>query len=290
MLGVSQPVISKKLQIFKDPNGCGALLLRSEPRLELTDAARAVLPAIRELIDRYDRILRYLHGDDTAPRAIRVGTGNFAAAHFLPAAIAALRTSLSDFQIETHVCRGRERIVGTAQGWLDLSLVTHDELQIRQVLAAERLDESRLKVERLGRQPMCVLARKDTPAGRELLDLSAERSIPLQRLTDWELIGPDRQSGLRRQLEQKLRDTRLYFITEGGGWYAAREYARQGIGVAILPLAVVAATDDATLVHRRLAADFDVATYLIHRDDLPPHLRQARKAIREAMMVRLDPS
>src|SRR5436853_274087 len=72
-LGVSQPVISKKLQVFKDARACGAVLLRSEGRVELTEAARAVLPAIRELLGRYDRIVRYLHGEEAAPQVLRIG-------------------------------------------------------------------------------------------------------------------------------------------------------------------------------------------------------------------------
>ena len=286
-LGVSQPVISKKLQVFKDAGACGAALLRSDGRLELTEAARAVLPAIEELLRRYDRVVRYLHGEEVAPRALRIGSGSFAAEHYLPRAIAMLRPELEECQIETHVCRGRERIVGTARGAFDLSIVTHDKRQIRQVLRDERLDESLLKVERLGRHPMCVLARKDSDAGRQLQAAGEDGSIPVQRLAGWELVGPDRQSGLRRQLEDRLRGKPLYFVAEGGGWAAAVQYARQGLGAAIVPWAVVESADKTLLVGRRLSAEFDVSDYLLtRRETSGPFLQRLEQAIKKAVRVR----
>ena len=286
-LGVSQPVISKKLQVFKDPRACGAILLRSEGRVELTEEAHAVLPAIRELLSRYDRIVRYLHQDVVSPQVLRIGSGSFAAEHYLPLAIAQLRPTLEDCQIETQVCRGRDRIVGTARGVFDLSIVTHDKDQIRQILRDERLDESLLKVDRLGRHPLCVLAHIDSDAGRELQAASGDKTISLSQLASWELVGPDRQSGLRRQLEQRIRGKSLYFIAEGGGWAAAKQYAQQGLGVAIVPWATVSETDRAWSVSRRLSTEFDVTDNVLFRPQgCSPFLERTIKAIKEAVRTR----
>lgn len=264
-LGISQPVVSKKLRVFKDPQVCGAVLLRSEGSVELTEAAQAVLPAIRELIGRYDRILAFLHQDVVAPQALRIGSGRFAAEHYLPMAVAGLHESLEDCQIETQICRGRDRIIGTARGAFDLSIVTHDKAQIRQLLRDERLDESLLTVRRLSRQPMCLIALRHSEAGRELEAIGEDDVVPLHQLTSWELIGPDRQSGLRRQLEQRMKGKPLYFLLEGGGWAAAKEYARQGLGVAFAPRATLTESDRETLITRRLSPQFDVTHYLLHR-------------------------
>lgn len=286
-LGVSQPVISKKLQVFKDSRACGAILLRSEGRVELTEEAHAVLPAIRELLSRYDRIVRYLHQEAVSPQVLRIGSGSFAAEHYLPLAIAQLRPTLEDCQIETQVCRGRDRIVGTARGVFDLSIVTHDKNQIRQILRDERLDESLLKVDRLGRHPLCVLTHIDSDAGRELQAASGDKTISLSQLASWELVGPDRQSGLRRQLEQRAHGKSLYFIAEGGGWAAAKQFAQQGIGVAIVPWATVSETDRAWSVSRRLSAEFDVVDNVLFRPrDCNPFVERTIKAIKEAVRTR----
>lgn len=283
VLGVSQPVVSRKLQVFKDPQACGAVLMRSDGSAELTEAAQAVLPAIRELIRRYDRILGVLHEDVVAPQVLRIGSGSFAAEHYLPEAVARLRGTLESCQIETQICRGRDRILGTARGVFDLSIVTHDEAQIRQLLRDERLDESLLVVEPLSRQPMCLLAHRDSGAGAELAAMGDKEAVSLSRLETWELIGPDRQSGLRRQLEQRMRGRPLYFLVEGGGWTAAKEYARRGLGVAIVPKATVADADQKLLVWRRLSREFDVTDYLLHRpQDSSEMLRQTKRAIADA--------
>ena len=280
-LGVSQPVVSKKLQIFYVAEACGSVLLRSaNGHVALTDSAHSVLPAIRELIDRYDRILGYLHGEGTAPRILRIGTGAFAAEHYLPTVLATLRSKVEECQMETRVCRGRDRIVGTAKGQFDISIVTHDENQVRQTLREERLNEDALTITSLGRHAMCVLASRQTAAGRELLQIASTAVIPISKLAQWELIGPDNQSGIRRQLESRFERGELYFVAEGGGWAAAKEYARVGLGVAIVPWVTVSETDRKTMVARRLANQFAVADFVLQRrDESNPFIEQVKQAL-----------
>jgi len=242
-LGVTQPVVTKKLRVFKDANACGSVLLQSNGRLMLTDSARSVLPAIRELVSRYDRLIGSLQGEETAPRVMRVGVGNFAAEHYIPKAILAVRDMLEDCQVESRICRGRDRVLQTAQGTLDLAVLTHDEQQMRRLLREQGLDASTLQMTRLARHRLCLLASPETAAGRELQRLSPNRSVPVGRLDQWELIGPDRQSGIRRQLEEHAAPARLYFVAEGGGWAAGKQYARAGLGVALVPITGVTAAD-----------------------------------------------
>ena len=59
----------------------------------------------------------------------------------------------------------------------------------------------------------------------------------------------------------------LYFAAEGGGWAAAKEYARAGLGVAIVPRATIRPEDRKTLVCRKLSQQFAIAHYLIHRTE-----------------------
>ena len=178
-LGVSQPVMTKKLQVFKNADACGAVLLRSTGKAALTESARAVLPAIRELVNRYDRVIGYLRGHDTAPLVVRIATGSFAAEYYLPKVIAALRHLNDECKFETRVCRGRDRIVGTATGVFDIGIVTHDATQIRRVLQEERIDESLLTITPLAKHAMCLLADKQTTAGRELQNIPVSQPVPI---------------------------------------------------------------------------------------------------------------
>jgi DNA-binding transcriptional LysR family regulator len=264
-LGVSQPVMTKKLQVFKDASACGAVLLRSTGKVALTESAQAVLPAIRELVSRYDCVIGYLRGKDTAPLVVRIATGGFAAEYFLPRAIATLRDLSDDCRFETRVCRGRDRIVGTATGAFDISIVTHEPEQICRILQEERIDESILTITPLAKHAMCLLADKHTSAGRELHSIPAAQSVPISKLSQWELVGPDSQSGIRKQLESRVSSGQLYFAAEGGGWAAAKEYARAGLGVAIVPRATIRPEDRKELVCRKLAQQFAISHYLIYR-------------------------
>jgi DNA-binding transcriptional LysR family regulator len=283
-LGVSQPVVTKKLEVFQDAHACGAVLLRFSGKTALTESARAALPAIQELVRRYDRLLGFLRGDESAPQVIRIGTGSFAAEHYLPRVLVALRDLVDECQIETRVCRGRERIVGTADGTFDLGIVTHDEPQIRQILREERIDEHAVAITPLGRHPMCVIASRKTLAGRELEQFPEENVVPVTSLTRWELIGPDSHSGLRRQLERQFAAGQLYFVAEGGGWSAGKEYARAGLGVAIVPLGTVTPADHKQLVCRRLAQQFAIADFLVHRqEDSHMHIQRVNDVLLETV-------
>ena len=187
-------------------------------------------------------------------------------------------------QINTKLCRGRDRIVGTARGVFDVSVVTHSENQIQQVLREERLAEDALSIIRLGRHALCVLASRHTDVGKELQKIPDHRTVPLAKLAQWELIGPDRDSGIRRQLESHFLQGELYFVTEGGGWSASKEYARVGLGVALVPLAIVTAVDRQELVCRRISKRFAITDFILHRrDDTHPFLPVVKAAIMDTV-------
>lgn len=265
-LRVTQPVISRKLEVFTDADACGAVLLTRSGQggLALTESAEAVIASIREIVEQYDRVIQFLHGNDETPRTVRVGTGNFAAEHFMPRVVMALSKLSDECKIETRVCRGQDRILATARGHFDMSLVTHSERQVAELLRESRMDHQALGIAPLGELPLSLAASKGSSWGGELAALSQQRAVPIDKLRQWELIGPDRQSGVRRQLEERSAE-RLYFVAEGGGWSAAKGYALAGVGVAILPTAILSKSDRTKLVVRRLAKEFVIAYHLIHR-------------------------
>jgi DNA-binding transcriptional LysR family regulator len=265
-LGVTQPVISRKLQVFLDPDACGTVLLkRVDGRLAFTESGEAVLPAMREVVRGYDRVLHFMAGRVAAPQSLKIGTGGFAAEFYLPEVIQRAMKDNEEQQIETHVCRGRERILGTANGAFDMSIVTHDEGQIRTTLQGIQASESALAVTRLGKHPFCLIARRGTRHSNELSRIPVGRVVTISALTEWELIGPDANSGIRRQLEERMGGKQLYFIAEGGGWAAARRFAEVGLGIAIMPIGALISSDRRTFVVRKLASEFSIQFLLINR-------------------------
>jgi len=78
----------------------------------------------------------------------------------------------------------------------------------------------------------------------------------------------------------------LYFVAEGGGWTTAKEYARAGLGVAIMPLATLTGADQKQLVCRQLAPQFAIADFLVgRRDERNPLLSRISNTIVAAASI-----
>jgi DNA-binding transcriptional LysR family regulator len=280
-LNVTQPVITRRLEVFETSQACGAILLhRTGNSLELTSAARGALPAIRELVERYDQILGYLGGKRNAPQLVRIGVGSFTAQFYLPRALAMLQGCSTPCDVETQIARGEDRILGVLQGRFHLAIVSHEMSLIREIEARGSKAECNLKIDPLVKLEMGVLARKGTEEADQLQGVK-ERPVPLQKLERWNLVGLDHRSGIRRQLEQQFTNPdHLHFLAEGGGWMAAKEFVRQGIGVAIVPLITLTRDDRNDFVVRRLSEDLAVTYSMIYRSE---PLSPAQEELKDAL-------
>ncbi|MDA1017413.1 MAG: LysR family transcriptional regulator [Planctomycetota bacterium] len=247
--------------------------------LRLTTFGRKMLPMMRELVQLYDGVLKDLSTQRDSKQIIRLATGTFGAEYIVPSALHALRgepvvvgNDKWAFEdaclVRTGIVRGRERTTGVADGTFDFAVTTHSIDQVREAARKAGFDPSDLVVEQLGGLPMVVAAKRRSNEGRELLKTSKTKAVPLEMLDQWELVGPDPRSGIRRKLESSVpRPDNLLFMAEGGGWAAAREFARLGLGVAILPAASIRKTDASDFVTRPLDEnEFSVEQSLIrHR-------------------------
>ena len=228
-LGITQPAVHRKLEKFQTQMGAGPRLLQHGRRgWELTDNGRAVLPAIRDLVRRFEQLEQHLSNRDIAPRSIRIGTGGFAAQYILPAALAAVGRKLADCQIETHQERGVNRILFTADARFDLAIVTHTPEQVETLVRRHFQTRRRLlDCELIGRFPLCVAARRESAEAGALAKIPARRTVSIPDIARWRLVGLDPQAGLRQRLEQLAGDNPLTFAPEttAGGWGAAKACA-----------------------------------------------------------------
>ncbi|MBL8826952.1 MAG: hypothetical protein JNM18_08175 [Planctomycetaceae bacterium] len=263
-LGVKQPVVSHKLAAFKNARAVGAILIDKQGIL--TEAARAALPAMRDVVRRYDQLLECLAGRAASADRLCIAVGAFSAQTLLPGVIAEFRNERPDCEIAVRVARGEERILGVAEGRYDVAVVSHPQGLISDIACRLGSQAPKLAVDQLARHVLVAIAARDSEVGRELLREPIETTLPISWLVGKELLGLDRQSGIRRQLEAHFdRIGELQFLVEGGGWQAARELARQGLGVAIVPLDVLADADEKSFVVRRLAATFQSRSVLVYR-------------------------
>jgi DNA-binding transcriptional LysR family regulator len=273
-LGLDQAVVSRRMKQLREKYG----LIQGDRRgLALTSKARSALPAIRSLLRQHGHLAEWLKGKHEQPQVISIATGSFGARVYLPRAIAAFQREYPDWQVCVQIRRGRERILGVADGTFDLATVSHDEPQIRTILAGAGYNTASVRIEPLAEHPLCLVAGKDTPLGRELSQVLEGQTVPLEMLTRFPLVGLDPQSGIRRQFESHIRgkSPALHFRFEAGGWEAAKEYARHGLGVAVVPLPNLCSDDRSDLIIRQIPAEIRNRDLLIGRDGemAPAHER-----------------
>jgi DNA-binding transcriptional LysR family regulator len=284
-LDLDPAVVSRRLKGLRTRYG----LLQKRGQVQtLTRRGEEAVAAIRALLRQRDHLAGWLAGEQARPQVVVVAAGSLTAQLYLPRALAMFAEQQPDWEVRVQVRRGRERILGTANGAYDLAVVSHDPAQIRDLLQAAYGEDARLEVEELAREWLCVIARKGTAAGERLAQSLEGQAVPLARLADFELIGLDAQSGVRRQLERcgGGPGRPLRFRVEAGGWAAARECAREGLGVAVVPLSLLAREDRNDLVIRLLAGDVGVRESLLYRREAtnPGHeaLRRALSCAVEA--------
>lgn len=281
-LGIKQPVVSRRLQVFrKSP----PLLHLHKGRVELTDKGREALPAIRRLLRQHEHLKHYLTGERAQGSLLTIGLGSSASQFYLARAIADLRVRLPGWEIQTRVQRGQDRIASVVKGALDVALVTHSRLQIENLVRWACDSRTALQIDELAGLPLCVLARRDTPEGRQLQSVLAGQIVPVKLLTELTLAGLDRESGLRLQIEAWLhgRGQRLGFTVEAGGWLGVKEFVRQGLCSGLMPLALLWPDEAKSFVVRRLPKEFMVTYRIIARPDTDAEvLGHVRDALRQA--------
>lgn len=275
----SQPVVSVKLKVFQAGDQPRAILLERDAdgrSLRLTEAGRHALPVMREMVSQYEQLFLHLRGATESPRQLRIAVGAFGAEFLLPPVLTKVLAqpesdSSASFTVRTNVMRGRDRIIGVAEGKYDLAIVSHTPDQVRATLREAQIRESAIECQPLLQLPMIVAAGCNTAAGTELDRAKKSKPLPLEMLTQWPLVGPDKNSGIRRRLEAALPNPQLLtFAVEGGGWTAAREFARHGLGVAIIPQKVVGKHDQDAFVCRQLDEQFRLEEFVVQRTGAVP--------------------
>jgi DNA-binding transcriptional LysR family regulator len=284
-LKVTKAVVSRRLKFLRTRYG---LLAKQGTKQTLSPRALEALPEIKDLLRRYHALEESLTRPAGRPGVLVVGTGSLAAQLYLPQALELFTGRHPAWQIQVQVRRGRERILGAADGALDLALLSHGRLQIEALLRAARGEGARLEVEDLSDEPLGLIAQHGSAAGERLAPILEGQTVPLTLLSEFELVGLDTQSGVRQQLEQHpaLGGRRLHFHIEGGGWAAVREYVRRGLGAAVVPLSLLKREDRRDLEIRLLDRALCLTERLIYRPGPAGPEREAlREAVREAVKL-----
>jgi DNA-binding transcriptional LysR family regulator len=231
-LGINQPSMSKRLAVLQH---AGRILKRPWLQREgkqwrLTEEGRRVLPAVQELLRRYEQLTADV--ESAAVAGIAFACGQEALTSFVLEAVSRFQREQPHTKVFLATPRGSRRIEGVANGLFDLALVTHDADQIR---ARARRP---LVVEELFDDPLVLACAKNAPWAVAFAHLP-ESGAPGRALAGWPLVLLERDAGIRQQLESRLRGEgllrRLDVVVEAAGWTAVLACVEAGLGVGLLP-------------------------------------------------------
>jgi DNA-binding transcriptional LysR family regulator len=285
-LGLNQPSMSKRMAMLQRSGRVRRSWLQRQGKTwYATEEGQRLLPAVREIVRRYRRLLTFVNAQEIAAPEVSFACGQRAATDFALEAVRRFRAEHPDITLRLSTLRGDARILGVASGQLDLATVTADEAHIRE------LARRPMHIETLFEEPLMLACarRSDWTAAVEALPDGQVRADHLARLP---LILPDPDSGVRRQLEPVVAGGKqrkpVNVVLEVGGWSALLAYVAEGMGVGV---AIESACREAPgkLVLRRLDRKVfpAIATRLIcckDEDTGKPELSADAERFRQALL------
>jgi DNA-binding transcriptional LysR family regulator len=281
-LGIDFSVVSRRLRPFRMRFG---LLRKQGGSLVPTDRGRELLPIVRAVVHEYDRLVGTLNPRTADKLVLTIAVGRFGAIHLVPEALARFAERQPTCEVRVRSARGRERILGVMDGRFDLAIVAHSLEQIRSLLG-----DQPVTVEPLPVRPFVVLAHRGTASAEVLESLPHDGMVEVGVLNRLVLVGLDEGAGARIQLERRAREAvlRLHFGMSGGGWLAAREYARHGLGAAVVPVETLTDADGQELAIRHLEKSLWPRDHLLYRTTEGSRLLDLKQILIDTAIAQVD--
>lgn len=121
-LSLSQPAVSHALDRFRDVTG-DPLFVRIGNRLDPTQRAEAMIPAIRRILEDVGMVLAPSNFDPlTSNRAFRIGASDYAMTAFLPAVVRSIRAQAPHTRLDIQ-SMGEGTLARLGTGELDLAFI-----------------------------------------------------------------------------------------------------------------------------------------------------------------------
>ena len=276
VLGINQPSMSKRLSQLQNAGTTirSPWLERTGKRWDLTAEGRRMLPAVEAIVHRYRALGGFAEGGPGGTGEVAFACGQQSASTFVLDALRRFRRDRPGVRFRLSTIRGRQRIEGVANGFLDLATVTHPELEIRAIARRS------LHVEHLRDEPFVLVAGKSAKGPwRDAFDALPD-PVPAEALARFPLILPEPDAGIRAILDRDLEGLdRRDVVMEVGGWSTILAFVREGLGVGLVSKA---ACDDLKGLLPPRALD----PRAVPADPPPPDRPSARPGRREARPLR----
>jgi DNA-binding transcriptional LysR family regulator len=231
-LKINQPSMSKRLRFLqhRGPALERPWVERNGKTWQVTEEGTKALPAVRELVDRSNRLTTFVNEPEKPPD-LAFACGRQEAAGFVQKALHQFRTSRPNARIRIATLRGAARIEGVANGTFDLATTAFDPPMITSLARRD------LHVETIRKQRLALVCSTQSP-WRQKLEKVAEDEAPLAALAEFPLILPEPESSARQGLDELLRNAglmnKLDIEIEVGGWSTIMAYVQAEFGVGVV--------------------------------------------------------
>lgn len=236
-LGINQPSMSKRLAFLQHPGrGVARPWVRRKGKTwGLTAEGQRVLPAVRDIVRRYERLSAFADDAGAGLPLFTFACGQQAVTGFVLRAVRRFHREQPGVAFRIAQRRGQARIEGVANGSLDLAAVTDREETITAVARCE------LHVDALPEEPLLLVARPEPGGDSAWYPAFARlppKGVPAEALRSFPLIVPEPDAGVRRALDAAAEAAgvlnELSVVLEVGGWQAILAYVREGLGVGVV--------------------------------------------------------
>lgn len=228
-LNRTQASISKRISTLENALGVQLFERRGPRPILLTEAGKLLVNMLRPLMGSLDelpsRLAQELSG---RPAVLRILTGQSNALHMLPVAVGEFLAAAPRVRLQVSVARSEAILRAVQEEQAELGITTR-----RPGLST---DLAYLTI------MTCPLVAAIGPTH----PLHGQRSVTLERLAQFWLVVPDRDSYMRSLIDSGFRKAKLTpkVAVEAGGWDVIKTYAAQGCGIAVLPQRILKAGDD----------------------------------------------
>jgi len=283
-LDINQPSMSKRLAQLQH---AGRILRR--PWLErrgktwvLTEEGQRVLPAVEDIVRRYEQLRQFTVAPAKAGPC--VACGQDVVSGVVLVAARAFRRHFPDQPFRVSTPRGQARIEGVASGAFDFALVTHEPPAILQLARRD------LHIEELFADPLVLACASSGPVA-ELFAKLPDTRVSARAVAGLPLVLPEPDSGLREVFDARMHEAGYVPnpVVECGGWSSQLEYVRSGFGVGLLPRSAVAREPELLVKILHSAINPPNVVRLIcrrrHDPDGGLDLTAAAAAFRDALMA-----
>lgn len=245
VLDINQASMSKRLRYLqhKGPVLEQPWVVRAGRRWKLTEEGEKALPAVQQLLARYNQLISFIEHDQPD---LAFACGRHAVLGFVRAALGKFRDQQSEARLRVSTLRGAARIEGVANGSLDLAVVAHDDEAIHEI--ARR----KLHVETIATNRLALVCHAKSPWAKELRK-SGKADLKPSRFKGFPLIMPEPDAGVRQQLDEVFRKNKLVghldIRLEIGGWGTILDYVRDHHGVGVVSESAVPKSKDLVVAY-----------------------------------------